>query len=123
MKKEQLEQIVIETLGFNPKEFKYKLDEHDQSIEAIKKTLQNVMPIIGATIMEFNLIKKYLADNKLDPSGYIKAGMQAAFEANKESLARYKLVVGEEQNEQDGEDDDGEEPAEKPRSKQKRKLN
>jgi hypothetical protein len=72
MDKAKLSKAVIETLGFNPEEFRYKLEENTLELSEIKNHLSKIMPMIGHNILEFQLVKEFLKTHKLDPTEFIE---------------------------------------------------
>ena len=72
MNKAELKKIVVQTLGFDPEEFKYKLDELETSLSEIKDVLKKTMPAVGQTIVEHNFLKEFLSKNSLNPDKFIE---------------------------------------------------
>lgn len=75
MNREILNKAVIETLGFNPEEMKYKMLELQTELQELRDTFERMRPIIGATVAEFQILKGFLGTKKLDPDKYIEEHM------------------------------------------------
>ena len=93
MNKEKVNKAVIETLGFNPEEFKYKLDEHDREIQEIKNILKQTIPTIGRSILDLHLLQEFLKQNKLDPTEFIEEAIQRIAEDNGEEVKNLGLAI------------------------------
>lgn len=91
MDKITLKRIVIETLGFDPEEFLYKLREHQRELDELKDILKNTLPVIGTNILEGQLIKTFLASKGLDPEEYIAQGVKEFSKQKNEMMAQAQL--------------------------------
>ena len=94
MNKEKLNQAVIETLGFNPEEFRYKLDELSTEVQELKAILKQTIPTIGRSILDLHLLQEYLKQHNLDASEYIEAQIEKITRENSEEVKNLKLTRG-----------------------------
>lgn len=91
MNKDKLNKVVIDVLGFNPEEIKYKQDELTAELAEIKEILKNSFPMFGQTIMEFHLMKEFLRLHNLDAGPFIENEVNRILEQNAEDLKDLKL--------------------------------
>jgi hypothetical protein len=82
MNREILNKAVIETLGFNPEEMKYKMLELQTELAEIREAIEKMAPLIGANLAEFQILKNFLALKKLDPTKYIEEEMGKLIKAH-----------------------------------------
>lgn len=88
MDKDKLKQIVNDTLGFNPEEFAYKLQELEADLNEIKKSLGSVLPIIGSHLVEYTVLKGHLSKVLTEPEldKILEDGMKNYMKQNSKAI-------------------------------------
>lgn len=76
MNREKVDKAVIEVLGFNPQELKYKIQENSREIEEIKNMLKQTIPAMGRYIIEYNLLQEFLKLHGLDATEFIASNLK-----------------------------------------------